>query len=175
MSPSESHWLSLHRNLTSPEEREYTDFIGIVDSESNQSLHTEEVLNGSVSTDSNKPIELPTDVNAENVSDGVEHDPDSLEDAAEPEAQPLPSQANRSLVPHELQQYPCERERTLALESEHLKVWYQKIWTPDSLRIAVKVENVAPDKDGESFSIRQASEDEDFPMKVRTMSIFNVV
>ena len=179
-SPSEGHWVSLHRNLTSSEERQLTDYIGIIDSESNHSLHTEEVMNNRLHSmyteekQSGQPLSMYTqagDSPAEGSDDDL-HEPDSLEELGEgiESKDVCESVINSTIVPNELQQHPSERSKTLVCDTKQLKIWYQKVWAPDSLKITMKFEPMDPEISANSLSVKlcQESEDELFPIEVRT-------
>ena len=192
VSPSEGHWVSLHRDLTSPEEKQLTDYIGIVDSQSNHSIHTEELISGGMSPQSknedlartestNQPsMHSLTDGYAEAKGGDELHDPDSLEDIDQNITESVstfqqPTQTtfrnegteNANIVPNELKLYPAEKNVTLAFESEQLKVWYQKIWVPDSLKVALKVESLGEKMTAGDLQIKHCreSEDESFPVE----------
>ena len=181
VSPSEGHWVSLHRNLTSPEERQLTDYIGIVDSESNHSIHTEEIMNSGLDSmqrkssssglhadekQSNQPFSVYTRESwrAEGSDDDL-HEPDSLEELCDNADENAKDEANRHhkienhIVPNEFRQYPKEKTKTRVLESKQLNVWYQKVWAPDSLKIALKVEPLDPAIIANNFHIEHCQGD----------------
>ena len=115
------------------------------------------------------------------------HDPDSLEDIDQNITESVstfqqPTQTtcrnegteNANVVPNELRLYPADKNITLAFESEQLKVWYQKIWVPDSLKVVLKVESLGEKMTAGDLQMKHCpeSEDESFPVEV---SIFHVL
>ena len=167
-----------------------TDYIGIIDSQSNHSIHTEELIDGGMSPQSKiedlartETTNQPCPVHSLTDECGDElHDPDSLEDIDQNITESVstfqqPTQTtfrnegadNVNIVPNELSLYPAEKSRTLVFESEQLKVWYQKIWAPDSLKVVIKVEPFGGKVTAEDLQVKHCpeSEDESFPIEVR--------
>ena len=172
-----------------------TDYIGIIDSQSNHSIHTEELIDGGMSpqskiedlartetTNQPSPTHSLSDDYVEAEGGDELHDPDSLEDidqniiesvsAFQQQTQKTfrnDAADNANIVPNELSLYPAEKSTTLVFESEQLKIWYQKIWVPDSLKVVIKVEPFGGKMTAEDLQVKHCpeSEDESFPIEVR--------
>ena len=164
-----------------------TDYIGIVDFQSNDGIDTEELISGGMSpqpknedfarTETTKSL---TDDYVEGEGDDELHE-DSLEnidqnitDSVSTCKQPTQTTfgnegaESANIVPNELRLYPAEKNVTLGFESEQLKVWYQKIWLPDNLKVVLKVESLGEKITAADLQMKHCreSEDESFPVEV---------
>ncbi len=179
MSPSEDHWLSLHRNLTSSEEAQRSDYIDISDCRELDSSDSQLQNSGAQSQNADLADVLQTKDQDQDVDILDEVTPDSLEDLSEyvtgnTSASGSGSHVTPSIVPNDLQQYPSENNPTLVLESEQLKVWCQKMWTPETLTLVTKLVGRDPEKMSDFHLKVCASGEDEVPSEVRN-NLFSVL